>query len=154
MSKKTLILIRHAHRDTGDGRTRDNGLSDKGKEQAREFRDAYLKNKFDPNALFYSSPKKRCVETLEPLAKKLARDIEIDKLLDEQSDGESNYALTRRIDLFAAWVEQTEAQTVVACSHGDWIPSFCDKVIHNPMDFRKGEWAVFTVGEKGKWSKS
>jgi len=153
MSKKTLILVRHAHRETDAGRSRDNGLSDKGREQAKAFRDEYLKAGFNEDALFFSSPKKRCVETLEPLAKKVGHSIEIDKLLDEQSDGESNFALTRRIELFIAWMEQTDAQTVVACSHGDWIPLFCDMATREPQDFRKGEWAAFEISDKGKWSK-
>jgi broad specificity phosphatase PhoE len=148
MPKKTLILIRHAHRDTDAGRTRDNGLSDKGKDQAREFRKFYMDSGLAADALFQSSPKKRCVETLEPLAKKLARDIEIDKLLDEQSDGESYSALTRRIDLFIAWAEHAEASTIVACSHGDWIPAFCEKVIRDGKDLRKGEWLVFEFTDK------
>ncbi len=152
MSKKRLILIRHAHRETDAGRSRDNGLSDRGKEQAKQFRDEYLAAKYPLNALFFSSPKKRCVETVEPLARKAVQAIEIDKLLDEQSDGESNFALTRRVQLFIAWVEQAEAQTIVACSHGDWIPLFCELAVNEPRDFRKGEWLAFEISDKGKWS--
>lgn len=151
MSKKTFVLVRHAHRDTDSGREKDNGLSSKGRDQAKEFRDAMLGMALEQPALFLSSPKKRCVETLEPFAKKLTATVEIDKLLDEQSHGESYGALERRIELFIAWVQKSETPLIVACSHGDWIPLFVEKAARLARDFRKGEWAIFEVAEKGPW---
>lgn len=150
MSKKTFILVRHAHRDTDNGRDRDNGLSGKGRDQAKAFRDDVL-DLMVKGTVLLSSPKKRCVETLEPLAKKAGLPIEVDKLLDEQDHGESYGALERRIELFVGWVSASEHPVIVACSHGDWIPLFCETAASLPRDFKKGEWHAFEVTDKGPW---
>lgn len=63
------ILIRHAHRDTAD-RAQDNGLSKKGREQAKRLR-KYFEERFpegEGDLVLVTSPKKRCVETIEPIA--------------------------------------------------------------------------------------
>ncbi len=151
MPKKTFVLVRHAHRDTDSGREKDNGLSAKGRDQAKEFRDAMLEMALDQPAVFLSSPKKRCVETLEPLAKKMGSPVEIDKLLDEQSHGESYSGLERRIDLFIAWVQRASVPLIIASSHGDWIPAFMEKAASQVRDFRKGEWVCLEVTHKGPW---
>ena len=78
---KKLILVRHAHRDT-DVRTRDNGLSDKGKDQVKkliEFGCERLKNE---EVAFFTSPKKRCQETIGPVAKEFKKEVIIDERLD------------------------------------------------------------------------
>ena len=148
--KRTLILLRHAHRDTGLGRDRDNGLSEKGNEQARAFRDYFLKS-YDAKPFLLSSPKKRCRQSLEPLADKIASPPEVDKLLDEQSDTESFDALERRVEIFQTWMEETQHPLVIACSHGDWIPIFADKAISQPLSLKKGAWFTFEINSKKKW---
>jgi broad specificity phosphatase PhoE len=88
MKDRKLIIVRHAHRDTSSGRERDNGLSERGREQAkavsRYFRERFAKE----TALLLSSPKVRCIETLLPLSDRLDVEVQILDLLDEQNEGE------------------------------------------------------------------
>lgn len=121
---KKIILIRHAHRETGADRDRDNGLSDKGQKQAKSvakfFKEYSNKTDTNPNAL-YSSPKLRCQETLVPLSKLLNLPIAVEPLLDEPS---SHAAMQYSIQNFLEkWIASNENCTVL-CSHGDWIPAF------------------------------
>ncbi len=99
-SLKKIILIRHAHRETGADRDRDNGLSEKGQKQAKNvakfFKEYSSKTDTNPNTL-YSSPKLRCQETLAPLSKLLNLPIAVEPLLDEPSSHAAlQYADPRR----------------------------------------------------------
>jgi len=137
MKNRTLILVRHAHRDTSD-RERDNSLSDRGREQAkavsRYFRERFKKE----SALLVSSPKVRCIETLLPLADKLGVDVKVVDLLDEQSESDAGFQ--RRLEKFFRWWKLRGPELVVACSHGDWIPAFAHKVLGLSVDLKKGGW--------------
>jgi broad specificity phosphatase PhoE len=138
MKDRRLILIRHAHRDTSEGRDRDDGLSEKGKEQAKAvskyFRSRY--GKAEP--LLLSSPKVRCIETLLPLSDKLKADVKILDLLDEQHEPEKAY--TQRVEKFFRWWKQRAPELVIACSHGDWIPFFVRHSLGATVDLKKGGW--------------
>ncbi|NDG83749.1 MAG: histidine phosphatase family protein [Proteobacteria bacterium] len=128
---KTLILIRHAHRDTEDP-ARDNGLSDKGREQVKrlvEYVHRYLeKEHAGEKAHFLSSPKKRCRETLEPIAAAEKREIKVDPRLSEYSPIESHRDFEERMESFIDdWKYEGHTLTV-ACSHGDWIPVCIQKL--------------------------
>jgi broad specificity phosphatase PhoE len=138
MKDRKLILVRHAHRDTDQGRERDNGLSEKGRDQAKAI-GRYYRTRF-PNEtpILLSSPKVRCIETLLPLSDKLKIDVKILEDLDEQNDSSSDYA--RRIEKFFRWWKTRAPETVVACSHGDWIPTFTRAAIGTEVDLKKGGW--------------
>lgn len=132
---KTLILIRHAHRDKPPlGANQNNGLSAKGKSQAEAIKRLFLKLYPDTAPLLVSSPKERCIETLMPLGEKLDLDIEVMKELGE-GDG-----LASRIDAFYRWWQNEAPALTVACSHGDWIPDFVYKVNGARIDCSKGSW--------------
>lgn len=112
LSKRCLVIIRHAHRNK---RYLDNGLSQKGKKQTvalmKYFRIMYKKK----NITILSSPKRRCVETVEPLSQLQKKAIVITKDLDEGG------SLARNVSrFFRAWKKKTSELTVI-CSHGDWI---------------------------------
>jgi 8-oxo-dGTP diphosphatase len=118
----TLIIIRHAHRDTAV-RALDNGLSKKGKSQARRLL-KYFRKRFGTdtkNITLMSSPKKRCMETLEPIAQFLGTEVSAAPLLLEQEKLESASSLERRVQKFLKQ-SSTMRGTLVICSHGDWIP--------------------------------
>src|SRR5258708_4894658 len=89
--KKTLVLIRHAHRDN-TVRSKDNGLSEKGREQARWLKKFYFK-RFGDNQTggvwLASSPKKRCIETVSAIAAEMGKTVDLNPDLDEQSNQES-----------------------------------------------------------------
>src|SRR5262245_33981006 len=70
--QKTLILIRHGHRDNSR-RELDNGLTEKGQSQAKNIR-RFFAERFSGDEIgkglwLVSSPKVRCMETLQPTAK-------------------------------------------------------------------------------------
>lgn len=139
MATKYLILVRHAHRDTQDGRRLDNGLSEKGLAQAEEIAQTLIK-KFGneiKDASLYSSPKKRCIQTLEPLAKKIKKEIVSDQDLEEGG------RLIKKIQSFTETFEHGVSNIVIACSHGDWIPEFIEINFSLFMDIKKGELIYF-----------
>ncbi len=148
MKARILIVVRHGHRDTQDGREKDNGLSEKGKEQAKAvgklFRLRYPKAK----PLLLSSPKVRCIQTLIPLADKVGADVKVLGLLDEQSESEKDFK--RRLEKSYRWWRQKAPETVVICSHGDWIPSFTNHVLGAPIDLKKGGWLEMESDSQGQ----
>jgi broad specificity phosphatase PhoE len=138
--KKTLVIIRHAHRNLDD-RTRDNGLSDRGEEQVKKLVKFY-KTRFDgEKASFYCSPKKRCVETLSPLAVEgKSKAIEIDDRLDEHQASENMAMYLARMDEFLDVWKYEGAELTVICSHGDWIPIAVKKLVGVQIDIKKSGW--------------
>jgi broad specificity phosphatase PhoE len=117
---KELFIVRHAHRDKTQGASIDNGISEKGIKQAKKLTEFILEEikdfKKDKIGLF-SSPKKRCLETLSFLSKKLDKEIEVLDLLNE--GGMIEYKVEEFIKW---WKEQKNYEVVIACSHGDIIP--------------------------------
>ena len=122
---KILIMIRHAHRDASEP-GRDNGLSAKGKHQVEklvQYFHTHLKKDHEGRVPhFLCSPKKRCQETITPIADSLKTNVKINPLLTECSPFESGSELEQRIHTFIAeWKNKGDPLTVI-CSHGDWIP--------------------------------
>lgn len=148
--KKTLIIVRHAHRETAQGRLLDNGLSDKGRSQADLIQQLFNKEFPGSTARLVSSPKARCRETLEPLAKSLHVAIESEPLLLEGGEHFVGVPdqIDQRIDLFfSEWTQRHEAITV-ACSHGDWIPEFLVRYASIETEVKKGAWAELAYDPK------
>jgi broad specificity phosphatase PhoE len=140
---KTLILIRHAHRDTSN-RELDNGLSAKGKDQAK-FLKRFFAERFSPDDTrqglwLLASPKKRCFETLEPIAKHAESTIDRNPDLDEGQNGESIEAMTKRVQHFLHEWHQHQAGITVACSHGDWLPIAVSELLGFGHEMKKGSW--------------
>jgi broad specificity phosphatase PhoE len=140
---KTLILVRHGHRDTAR-RELDNGLSDKGREQARAIRrfftDRFKPDDFKRGLWLVSSPKVRCVETLQPLAKEINRPVDIHPALDEQGSKESAKAFLDRVHGFLQEWEQSPSELTVLASHGDWLPVAIGHLLGLPQEVKKGSW--------------
>lgn len=139
---KTLVVIRHAHRDTSKGRDLNNGLSEKGRRQVRKVFDFFF-NRFPEmeKPLLLSSNKKRCWETLEPLARKLERKLTSHPLLLERSEKESAAQFKARIKKFITECEKSTAPLTVICTHGDWIPVFFKTLLGTTIELKKGGWA-------------
>jgi broad specificity phosphatase PhoE len=141
---KTLILVRHAHRDKSRGRSRDNGLSAKGRKQADEFREYWEKMLSKKKPTFLSSPKRRCTETVARLAADLDCRVRVSALLDEQHEDmhESAGRFRGRVKRFLTWWEKKGPEIVVACSHGDWIPELLRVLKGKSKEVAKGDWVV------------
>lgn len=140
---KTLVLIRHAHRDTSD-RNQDNGLSGKGKDQAK-FLKKFFSSRFNAEETkggvwLVSSPKKRCIETLEPIARHVNAEIDVHPELDEQGTGETMQAVEKRMRAFFHEWSRSSVQTTLICSHGDWLPMATQLLLGFPHEFKKGSW--------------
>ena len=136
---KVLIIVRHAHRDTSD-RRRDNGLTAKGQKQAQRVLRHY-KRRFDRReALIFSSSKKRCMETVQPLARHLRAVVRKDARLMELRQGESAHDFTIRIKRFFVWWLRQGPELTVVCSHGDWIPTAVKIAVGAEIELKKGGW--------------
>jgi 8-oxo-dGTP diphosphatase len=129
-------LIRHAHAGdrhawSGDDKLRP--LSEKGRRQgknlAKQIGDA-------PPRQVLSSPATRCIQTVEPLAKRIGVEVEIRKELREGADPSKLIAL----------IEETIRSGVALCGHGDVIPEVVDLLarrgmaIEGPAGNNKGSW--------------
>jgi broad specificity phosphatase PhoE len=147
--KRTLILVRHAHRKKLGPNPRlasalDNGISTQGRAQAKRVRDRFVKT-FGPKAqpTLLSSPKLRCLETLAPLAKKLDAAIEIRLGLDESPDP------IKQARAFLQRWKKSRCKTTVICSHGDVLPALLKLTLGAPIELDKGAWCVLEWDSAG-----
>ena len=151
--KKTLVLIRHAHRKTAGGteREQDNGLSEKGHEQAQEVFKKFQKKveKNRGNVAILSSPKKRCVQTIQEIADISGVNLQISSLLDEERAGEGHAALIGRIGEFISWWKKDAPALTLICSHGDWLPLCMDLLVSREKSFEKGGWVQLVQDASG-----
>ena len=116
-----LYLVRHAHAgDRGawaghhdDGRP----LTKKGRRQAGGIAELLAGAGIER---ILSSPARRCIETLEPLAERLGVPVEGDDRLAEGARCEASFALAEELRAAGA--------SVAACSHGDVIPDLLRSV--------------------------
>jgi broad specificity phosphatase PhoE len=147
-----LILIRHAHRDVMN-RMDDNGLSEKGRDQALAISAFYQDQLRMKGVRLMASPKERCQETLAPLSKTLGIEVEVDPLLDEQGPHESEMEMIDRIQNFLAQAQSAEGAWV-ACSHGDWLPVAINSLSCQWVQMKKGSSVeVSWIGEEATVSE-
>jgi broad specificity phosphatase PhoE len=138
--EKTLILIRHAHRDTSE-RDLDNGLSKKGMIQARNLAKKFERLSVTEPVLLLSSPKLRCIQTLDPIAKLSQVPIEKNALLIEKDESERMSHLQARVDHFLNIWKKSKSPITLVCSHGDWLPLAFQGLLGIEAEFKKGSWA-------------
>lgn len=144
-----LIFVRHAHRNT-DQPQADNGLSDKGKSQVKSVK-KYFQRRWAQQLRqfrFLSSPKRRCIETLLPIADLGERSLEMDPLLLELAGPESATQLSKRTQDFLTRFQEGGGDWV-CCSHGDWIPEMVKLIEGSPIQIKKAGVIVFKQSEKG-----
>ena len=134
--EKYLFIVRHAHRDTTN-KMLDNGLSEKGRGQSKKIRDSLSRELGEDQVIILSSPKARCIETLEPLAEALGIEIEIDPKLDEHGPSETTASFRERTKIFAEFIGKKKFHRMVICSHGDWIPEFTAFILGKGIDLEK-----------------
>ena len=108
----TTYLVRHASagsRDDCDPHDADRTLDDGGRFQAGKLA-GWLRH--EPIDRILSSPYRRCIESVEPLAAELGVRIECVEALAEGTEVDESWKL----------LECVASTTAVLCSHGDVIP--------------------------------
>lgn len=140
----TTHLVRHG--SAGDrhgwgGRDQERPLTDKGLAQAEAL--AAELSEVGISRLL-SSPYLRCVQTLEPLAKRLGLVVET---TDALAEGAGISSIARLLD-------EVAGTTTVLCSHGDVIPDTLSRLqglgvrFLSPYECKKG--STWVVGHDGK----
>lgn len=139
-----LYLVRHAkagERRLWEANDLDRPLSKKGWKQAEAV--GKRLQKLDPSDLL-SSPYVRCVQTLEPLGRRMERPITIDVRLTEDEPVGPVLDLLRQV-----------ADGAVLCSHGDIIPATIQTLqangtaVRTPVDWRKASVWVLRRNKRG-----
>ncbi len=110
-----LILLRHGDRSPGFS---DVPLSEKGLAQARELTQ---KNDLLNVDYVYCSPKRRALQTIEPLMLVLGKKMEITNELDQMRQVESPTDFLHRILNFLDTLPKNSQSSVLLCSHSDWL---------------------------------
>ena len=131
MEPKRLILIRHAHRDN-ENHLLDNGLSEKGIKQVKRVV-KFSSTRDLATAVFFTSPKLRCIETITPVAAAYQKKVTIESVFGE---GVTDAKLEAFID---QWKDEG-APVTVACSHGDVIPMLVQKLTGGIIAIKKAAW--------------
>ncbi len=110
-----LYMVRHAHagQRSHDGRDIYRPLSPDGQERATELIEVFDGLSIDR---LMSSPATRCAQTLAPLGS--ARGMKVEECQDLWEGSSIADALSA--------MEIDDAESVVACSHGDIIPALID----------------------------
>jgi len=146
--EKYLFLVRHAHRDN-TVRSKDNGLTEKGRRQARALL-KYIALTEDIAALdFVSSPKVRCYETIEPIARAAGSRIKTSAHLQERQKQENTAQFNGRLQKFISWWQATPSTHVLACSHGDVLPALAQMLVGGKLEFKKGSIAAIALTKNG-----
>lgn len=117
-------LVRHAHagkRSEWDGDDSERPLSDRGRIQAAAL---VLDLVGASVGRIVSSPYRRCIQTVEPLADARGLVVESSEAFAEGMDGDAAHALLAELD----------AVDGVACSHGDVLPALLRRLVVNGME--------------------
>lgn len=129
-----MLLIRHASagdRDAWHGDDRERPLDDRGREQARALVDELASYRIDR---IFSSPARRCLETVEPLARARGLDVEERAELGEERQWIEGHTLVREL----------AGDDVAVCGHGG-----LEQVLDDPPKWKKGAVLVLRRGARG-----
>ncbi len=103
-----------------------------------------------------SSPKKRALMTVQPLAEKRNLNVQVFSELDQMRGAESEADFNTRVRNFLYRVEQQEfGGNLMICSHSDWLAAAAHMIPTDSMDlkhkmFHCAEVLSFSI-EEGLW---
>lgn len=142
-----LIALRHAkaESDSSDGTDAGRPLASRGKRQAQDI--ARALPSWAPTAIL-SSPARRCMETVSPLAKTLGLEVKQKRSL-SQDLWESDADVTARL---RAHLEKRieRRRTVVLCTHSPVVPALIDgiaDIVGGERDGRLTRAGILTTAE-------
>ena len=167
---RRVLLIRHGvvdfdapqeFRISPRGRQWDPPLSEEGRRQARALADRLVL--MDAPAAIYVSPFRRCVETIEPFAKRVGIDPVLEEDIGEVFIGSweglsfeeivsGDEELARRFREFEAMVHDNPSGDLVLVTHGGVINSYFGQVlgIEEDMFFLPENASINTVMAEGE----
>lgn len=146
-----LVLLRHGEKLIS--MDADVGLSAQGEKQADRLLEQVQAGLLPMPTRLFSSPKRRAVATLEPLANGLGLQLEIAHQLDERMSFETHVEFQARIERFIA---SLSTGSVYCCSHADWlyeaVTTLASDLIdpENEAHFSCSQARVFEL-EQGLW---
>lgn len=115
----TIRFLRHAtagDRNKWKGNDRARPLTKKGRRQSEAIAKSLKRAGIER---VVTSPYDRCIQTVEPLAKRIGAKIEVDEALAEGPDIDAAYEL----------VDSLVGYNAVLCSHGDVIPATINRLM-------------------------
>jgi 8-oxo-dGTP diphosphatase len=124
-----LLLVRHASagdRAAWEGDDRDRPLDERGRRDASELVARLESLRIEA---ILTSPYRRCLETVGPLARARLLEVDVRKELGEEQQGDEGIALVRSL----------AGRDVVVCGHGG-----LESVVPDAPKWKKG--AVFVLG--------
>lgn len=135
----TVYVVRHGSagtRDDGDPTDELRPLDPGGESQSRRLA-GWLRH--EPIRRIVSSPYRRCIQTVEPLAEALGVPVEVDGALAEGAPIERSWAL----------LAELAPTTALVCSHGDVIPDLVRRAqqrgMHIPGKSGSAKGSVWTL---------
>lgn len=133
---QSLILLRHGQRQGFD-----DALTEHGKRQVEE-RCHFLFQAFGDQIDFMSSPKQRCLQSLETLSSLCKKPALIVEDLSERFDSEDSKAFEKRVknSLETRFLNSTSSITLI-CSHSDWLFVAAKFLLDLQIQFLEGSWA-------------
>ncbi len=145
-----LYLVRHAKagsRRDWEGPDHGRPLSKTGRRQAEGLVDLLVDRSVSS---ILSSPYVRCLETVQPLAEKLALPVEHAPALAEGASPIDAVGLVRGL----------AGTTAVLCSHGDVIPAILDALVESddlplPPDYPYPKGSTWVLEDRdGRWARA
>jgi len=121
-----LYVVRHAHAGTRgewDGPDEERPLSERGRRQARALVETLAEAGV---TRLVSSPYRRCIQTLEPLAEVSGLAVVVDDRLAEGT------GFAPAMDL----AEELSSEPAVLCSHGDVIPDLLEALVRRGLELQ------------------
>lgn len=144
-----VIFLRHGERNFGIG---DADLNAEGLRQADAIS---LNADLLGVKTLLSSPKKRTIQTITPLAKKLGLSISTENQLDQRSHQESPIQFETRIQFFINQLESKKfTDPILICTHSDWLQIAISGLysnLYNPQSeslFSCAEYKIFIFENK------
>lgn len=114
-----IYVFRHAQKAMDF--SGDPDLTVEGHAQASKLVDKVLKSELPTPTEIWSSPKKRSLSTLRPLAEHLNIPLHADDVLLEQKSDETLQDFRKRISQLFDTLSDTKDRVIFLCSHYDWV---------------------------------